>query len=103
MVVLPGVFGFVLNHLPNLAAQPIGSLDGIDVERISAGMRNIDIVQRDPEQARRELTHQLPGNVDREFIRTTRLRAWAAKSVTESFSICAIWCNCWSLTPNAGA
>src|ERR1700733_2166966 len=72
---LAGIFGLALNHLPNLGAEPIGTLYRIHVERISAGMRDINIMQSYPEQTRGELMHQLPGNVDRKFV-------WAAQTAS---------------------
>jgi hypothetical protein len=72
---LAGIFGLALNHLPNLGAEPIGTLYRIHIERISACVRDINIVQSDPEQTGRELMHQLPGNVDRKFV-------WAAQTTS---------------------
>ena len=44
-LVLPGVFGLALNHLPDLGAQPVGAADAIDIERKRTGVGDIDVVQ----------------------------------------------------------
>src|SRR6185312_716766 len=55
-----------------LGAKPVCPLNSLDVKRIRPGMRDIDVVQRDPKQAGRKLPHQLPRDVDGELI-------WAGK------------------------
>ena len=68
-VVLPAYSGSRLDCLPKLSAETIGAPDALDVKRISAGVGDIDVVHGDPQQAGRHLPHQLPGNVDGEFVR----------------------------------
>src|SRR6185437_4997086 len=46
---LIGVFGILLDGLPQFGAKPVTAPDAVDIERERAGMRDIDIVQRDPE------------------------------------------------------
>src|SRR6185503_983189 len=65
-----GIFRFCLYRLPQLRAEPVCSPDSVDVERICARVRDIDIVHRDPEQTRRLFSHQLPRNIKRQFVRT---------------------------------
>src|SRR5260370_10985117 len=65
------------DRLPYLRAQSVRSPDALDVKRICPGVSDVDIVQCYPQQARRELTHQLTRNIDRELIRagqTLRMR-----------------------------
>ncbi len=64
----PAYSGLALHRLPDIRAEPIGPLNGFEIQRVTAGVRDIDIVQRDPEQAGREFLHQLAGDEDGEFI-----------------------------------
>src|SRR6202012_3263640 len=66
---LSRVLRFALDHLPDLSTQPIGTLNRVDVQRVRAGMRYIDIVWCDPEQARSKLAHQLTRDIYGKLIR----------------------------------
>ena len=67
-MVLFGVFRVFLDGLPEFGAEAVGAPDAVDIEREGAGMGDVDVVQRDPEQAGRELAHQLLRDVDGEFV-----------------------------------
>ena len=47
-------------------------------------MRDVDIVQRDPKQAGRQLAHELLGDIDREFIGTRQIARMRREVATES-------------------
>src|SRR5579883_239976 len=67
---LASIFRIALNRTPDLRAEPVRALDPLHIQRVSARVRHIDIVQRDPEQTRRQRPHQLLGDEDGKFIRT---------------------------------
>ncbi len=63
---------FVLRHSldggPELAADAVRALDGIDVKRKGSGMSDIHIVQRDKQQRRRHLGHQPASDRERQCV-----------------------------------
>src|SRR5271170_5508388 len=67
-----GVLWLGLNCLPKLSAKSIGAANPFNIERICTGMRDIDVVQSDPQKARSELLHQLARDIDGEFIGTRK-------------------------------
>src|SRR5581483_4662644 len=72
---LPRVLRLALDHLPELSAEAIGAAYAFDIKRVSSRMRNVDIVQRHPQQTRRNLAHKLPHDVYRKLVGTReRLR-----------------------------
>ena len=66
---IAGVFGLALNRLPKFRTEAIRTSDGIDVERVGPGVRDIDIVHRDPQKTWRFLLHQALRDVHGEFVR----------------------------------
>src|SRR3981189_1277925 len=54
-----GVFGFGLDGFPDVGAEAISAADAVNIEGVSSGVGNIDIVHGDPEKARSHLAHQL--------------------------------------------
>ena len=64
------VFGFALHGLPEFGAEAVGAANGLDVERVGAGVRHIDIVHGDPEETGGFLLHEPAGDVDRELVGT---------------------------------
>ncbi len=64
-----GVLGVALDGVPQFRAEAVRAADAFKIERVSAGMSDIDIVQRDPQQARREFAHQPLGDEHRKFVR----------------------------------
>lgn len=62
------VFRVVLDGAPEHAADAVGAHDGIGVEREGSGVRDVDVVQRDPEQSGRELFHHMRGDVKGELV-----------------------------------
>ena len=69
------IFRLVLTRLPDFRAQTVGATDAFDIQRIGSGVSDIDIVHGDPQQAGRNLPHQLTRDVHRELVRTRqRLR-----------------------------
>src|SRR3984893_16145652 len=89
------------DRLPYLRAETVRPPDAIDVKRICPGVSDVDVVQSDPQQARRELTHQLARNVDRELIRAgqaLRMRPKVVKRELENLrclmNILVVQCRC---------
>jgi len=66
---LVGVLRIFLNGLPKLGAEAVAAFDAVDVEGECAGVRHIDVMQRDPEQTRGKPLHQVFGDVHRHLIR----------------------------------
>ena len=44
-----GIFRLALDHLPQFPAEAVGAPDPLDIQRVSAGVGDIDIVQGDPQ------------------------------------------------------
>src|SRR5271168_1796916 len=65
---IAGVFGFALDGGPQVGAKTVSTANAFDVERIGSGVGNVNVVQGDPEEARRLLAHQLTRHVDGEFV-----------------------------------
>ena len=63
-----GIFRFALNRLPQFRAEAVGAADAVDVERVRSGVRDVDIVHGDPEQAGRDLPHQVARDVDGKLV-----------------------------------
>jgi len=60
---ISGIFRFALYRCPELCAKAIGAANGVHVKRVSARVRDIDVVHGDPKQTGRLLLHQPPDNV----------------------------------------
>ena len=54
--------------LPEFGAEAVGALDAVEIERKRARVCDVDVVQRDPEQAGRELPHQMFRDIDRQLV-----------------------------------
>src|ERR1700728_126085 len=50
-----------LNLRPDFRAQPVGAADAVQIKRVCAGMRNVDVMERQEEKRRCELTHDMTG------------------------------------------
>src|SRR5277367_5212920 len=59
-----GIFRLSLDCLPKLSAKTICAPDALNIERIRTSMRDIDIVQGNPQKTGSELLHQLACDVD---------------------------------------
>ena len=68
-MVLPAYSGSLCDGLPKLSTKPIGAPNGINVERVGPGVRDVDVVHGDPEQTGRLLLHQPPRDVHGELVR----------------------------------
>ena len=68
--VLPAYSGLALNHFPDFGTQPVGAADGIHIQRKRPGVGDVDVVQRDPQQARRELPHDPARDEHRQLVGT---------------------------------
>src|SRR5271165_2998195 len=69
---IASVLGLSLDRFPKLGAKPVCAANTLNIERIRACMRDIDVVQSDPQKAWSELLHQLACDVDGEFIGTRK-------------------------------
>ncbi len=63
------IFRLALNRLPNLRTQTVRTANAVHIKRIRPRVRDINVVQRDPQQTRRHLPHQLPRDINRKLIR----------------------------------
>ena len=63
-----GVFGEGINELPDIGAEPVGALDGFEIKRVTAGVRDVDVVQGDPQEAGGEALHEMARDVDRQLV-----------------------------------
>src|SRR5919109_4698140 len=67
------VLWFALDNFPNVGAESVCAANAINVERIRPRVRNVDVVHGNPQEAGRDLAHELTHDVDREFV-------WAGQS-----------------------
>ena len=65
---LAGVLRFALDGLPDVGAETIGPPDTLNIERVGSCMGDVDIVHGNPQQAGRQLAHQLADDIDGEFV-----------------------------------
>ena len=59
------VLRLLLNRLPDFRAKAVGAAYAFDIERVCAGVRDVDVVQCNPEQAGRKFAHELTRKIDR--------------------------------------
>src|SRR5437762_10017948 len=64
-----GIFGLCLDVFPELRTKTVCAPDSFNVERVSAGVRDVDVMHGDPEQIGRFLFHQAFRNIDGKLIR----------------------------------
>ena len=91
MVVRLAYSGSLLDELPDLRAEAVGPLDGVEVERESAGMGDVDVVEGDPEKARREAAHELARDKDRELVGADQVGSVGHEIIDRELEDRAIW------------
>ncbi len=62
------IFGLALDGFPHFGAKAVGATNALDVEGICSGVRDIDVVHGNPQQAGRELAHQAARDIDGELV-----------------------------------
>ena len=67
---LARVFRLALDRFPDFRTQAVGPPDSVDVKRIRARMRDINVMHGNPQKAGRHLAHQLPRDVHGQFVGT---------------------------------
>src|ERR1700730_3039936 len=79
------VLWLVLNGLPQLSTQPVGTTDAVNVQRISSSVGDIDVVHGYPQKAGSLLPHQSARDIYREFVGTRQRQRMRFKVIHRKF------------------